>query len=89
LSAIQASGGHSSTVNVCFAIQGERVIQALLCAGCIQGHSVNYAQLQREIDAQNEWADVLARHPEQQRDDREPMDSQRNLLRGDDRKRGH
>lgn len=43
---------------------------------------MNYQQLQRQIDLQNEWADELAKQP--QLDNSEPIDSLRNLFLSDD-----
>ena len=43
---------------------------------------MTYDQLAREIERQEEWARELARHPS--RNDREPADSQRQLLASDD-----
>jgi hypothetical protein len=43
---------------------------------------MNYQSLQRQIDLQAEWANNLAR--QRSTDKREPLDSLRHLLMGDD-----
>ncbi len=47
---------------------------------------MNYQSLQRQVDLQVEWANDLAR--QRSNDNREPLNSLRHLLRGDDHGNG-